>query len=375
MGQAYTPGLKVSPRMHLRLQRLLPLKGDVLVKPGDHVTATDVVARTLMPGDVVPVNLANALSIPPSEVPECVKVKVGDTVEVGQPLARSKGIFGLFQSEYRSKSAGTVESVSEVTGQMILRGAPLTVEVRAFITGEVVHVIAEEGVAIEAEVTLIQGIFGVGGEAYGNVVCACDAPEQELTPERITEEMKGCVIVGGGRMTGAAVDRALEVGAAAVVSGGMDDADLKEILGYDLGVAVTGSEKLGLTLIITEGFGEIAMAERSFGLFRDSEGRPAAVDGTTQIRAGVMRPQVVIPVGEANPAEPVKPLIAAGGLEVGTPVRIIRDPDFGKLGKVADLPTEPTVLDSGSKARVLIVELDSGEQRTVPRANVELIEQ
>ena len=31
------------------------------------------------------------------------------------------------------------------------------------------------------------------------------------------------------------------------------------MLGYDLGVAVTGSEKLGLTLIITEGFGEIAM--------------------------------------------------------------------------------------------------------------------
>ena len=43
-------------------------------------------------------------------------------------------------------------------------------------------------------------------------------------------------------MTGAAIRKAVGVGAAAVVSGGMDDADLREILGYDLGVAVTGSD-------------------------------------------------------------------------------------------------------------------------------------
>jgi hypothetical protein len=55
-------------------------------------------------------------------------------------------------------------------------------------------------------------------------------------------------------------------------------------------------------------------------------------------------------------------------------VRIIRDPYFGVLGTVGDLPAEPHVLGSGSKARVLEVKLDSGESVIVPRANVELIE-
>ena len=70
----------------------------------------------------------------------------------------------------------------------------------------------------------------------------------------------------------------MKVGAAALVSGGIDDQDLKEILGYDLGVAVTGSEKIGLTLIVTEGFGEIAMAERTFRLLasRNSTRPPSA---------------------------------------------------------------------------------------------------
>ncbi len=38
------------------------------------------------------------------------------------------------------------------------------------------------------------------------------------------------------------------------------------------------------------------------------------------------------------------------------------------------LPSEPQVLASGSSARVLEVELVSGERVIIPRANVELIE-
>ena len=61
-------------------------------------------------------------------------------------------------------------------------------------------------------------------------------------------------------------------------------------------------------------------------------------------------------------------------LEIGSLVRIIRDPHFGVIGTVANLPPEPQVLESGSKSRVLGVKLADGEQVTVPRANVELIE-
>jgi len=60
-------------------------------------------------------------------------------------------------------------------------------------------------------------------------------------------------------------------------------------------------------------------------------------------------------------------------LDIGTPVRIIRDPHFGLLGSVSALPEQPAVLGSGSKARVLEVALENGQRVTVPRANVELV--
>lgn len=375
MANAYTPGLKVSPRMTHRVRRILPIKGEVLVEVGTDVAARDIVARTYMPGDVLPVNVANKLSMPAADVPDCMLVKEGDSVKSGDVLARTKGIFGMFKAEAKSDFEGTVESVSDVTGQVIIRGAPLPVQVEAYISGTIVEVVPEEGVVIEADVAFVQGIFGIGGETYGEIKLACKTHEQELTADLITPEMKDCVIVGGARMHDSAIEKARSVGAAGVVSGGLDDQDLRDFLGYDLGVAITGSEKVGLTLIVTEGFGDIAMAERTFDLLRSLEGRQASINGTTQIRAGVMRPEVVIPLGRDTAKDDGpgsdRP---AGLLEIGTQVRIIRDPYFGLIGKVSDLPSEPQVLGSGSKARVLAVKLNSGESVVIPRANVELIE-
>src|SRR5262249_28593011 len=151
------------------------------------------------------------------------------------------------------------------------------------------------------------------------------------------------------------------VGVSALVSGGIHDRDLEQLLGYSLGVAITGSEQVGLTLIITEGFGEIAMAERTFKLLASREGDAGAVNGATQIRAGVMRPEIVIPLTGKQGKDASESPPAGGYLEIGMPVRIIRDPYFGLIGSVSALPPEPRVLASGSKARVLEVKLSSGE--------------
>ena len=374
MANAYTPGLKVSARTRHRARRLLPIAGDVLVRVGDRVNARQVVARTFMPGDVTLLNMAKLLAMPPADVPACMLKKEGDPIAPGEALARTKGIFGKFRTEYTSKVSGTIESISSVTGQVIVRGEPLPLQVIAYLAGSVVEIVPDGGCVIEAEVSFVQGIFGIGGETFGPIRMACKRHDQELTDDLIRPEMKGCVVIGGARVTEVAIEKARKVGVSAIVSGGIDDQDLKKFLGYDLGVAITGSEQVGLTLIITEGFGEIAMAERTFHLLASREGEDSAVNGATQIRAGVMRPEIIIPrttpqfVGEHEAAH------SGGYLDIGVSVRIIRDPYFGLIGSVSALPPEPRVLESGSRARVLEVRFDGGDSVTIPRANVELIE-
>ena len=122
--------------------------------------------------------------------------------------------------------------------------------------------------------------------------------------------------------------RARAFGVAAVIVGGFDDRDLRRLLGRDLGVAITGSEDLGFTLVLTEGFGHIRMADRTWKLLVDHAGHAASVSGATQIRAGVMRPEILIPLeGEHARAEETQ---AAGGIEIGT---LLRNPDWVQLAE------------------------------------------
>jgi hypothetical protein len=374
MGQAYTPGLLVTAETTFQTRRILPLAGNVKVSLNQQVSAIDVVAETFMPGNVTPLNMANALSVPPVEVPGIMLKKVGDTIAPGDILARTKGIFGYFKNEYISKIHGTLESISKITGQLIIRHEPIPIQVKAYVHGKVVQVIASEGVVVETKASLIQGIFGVGGETLGKLHLCTNDPQAPVTADQIRPEMQGKVVIGGARMTREAVDKARQLGVAALVSGGIDDQDLKEILGYDLGVAITGTEQLGITLIITEGFGDIGMAKKTFELLQTHAGKEASVNGATQIRAGVLRPEIVIPLtNTTSQFTEVAPTVGGGVLELGAMVRIIRDPYFGVLGNVTGLPAEPKVLGSGSKARVLEVTTEQGEFLIVPRANVELV--
>ena len=374
MTHAYTPGLLVSDKILLQKRRILPLKGTVKVHAGDVVGPDDIVAETALPGEAQPVNVSNLLGVTPEEVPECMLKKVGDPVEEGELIGQSKSFFGMFKSKATAPMSGTIENISEITGQVFLRGAPIPVQVRAYVSGKVVEVIEEEGCVVETWASFVQGIFGIGGEAHGEIKIVCGGPNEQLTVDKIDDSCAGKILVGGELVRASALKKAIAVGAKGVVSGGFNDRDLIDFLGYDLGVAITGQEKLGITLVVTEGFGEIAMAQRTFDLLKSLEGQTASINGATQIRAGVIRPEVAVPRTDIAETTDVSHAMEIQGLAVGSPVRVIRQPYFGKLGTVSDLPPELHVLDSGSKARVLEVEFPDGVRAIVPRANVEMLE-
>ena len=159
----------------------------------------------------------------------------------------------------------------------------------------------------------------------------------------------------------------------AIVAGGIHDRDLRQLLGYDIGVAVTGTERIGITLIVTEGFGMIPMAEYTFKLLSSRNGEKASVSGATQIRAGVMRPEIIVP-GYPKNVTTCKKEDGRGWIEPGDPVRIIREPHFGVIGTVKSLPPELTKVGSESHVRVLEVDLPGGETLVIPRANIEVLE-
>jgi len=300
----------------------------------------------------------------------------GDSVETGEPLAETRPLIRWFKTTVKAESSGTVENISTVTGQIMLREPPLPVQVPAYVDGVVVEVLPEEGVVVETSGAFVQGIFGVGGECWGTLHLMAGSLGDPLEPSRITPDCRGKIVVATGLVSHAAIERAREVEAIGVIGAGVRDQDLRELLGFDLGVAITGSEDIGLTVILTEGFGEIAMARRTYDILEACDGREASISGATQIRAGVQRPEIIVPAdGSVPDGGSASGVAHSEGMTEGDLLRVIRAPYFGRIGKVAELIADLRKVESGARVRVLEVEFDDGSLAVVPRANVELIEE
>ncbi|MHB8635534.1 MAG: hypothetical protein ACYC96_03565 [Fimbriimonadaceae bacterium] len=371
MAGAYTPGLTVSGDIVVRRVRRLPIKGEVLVKDGEAVQPHTAVARALLPGALQTIKLAEKLGVEAKDAASQVQIKPGETIEKGQLIAESKGFLGRFKQQVVSDFTGTVDSISGVTGNMLVREAPIPVEINAYIEGQIVDILPEEGAIVETRCAMVQGIFGVGGERTGVVRLAVADPQKPLEASDIQASDAGKFLVGGSGVTADALTRAGTVGVAGIITGGVRDADLIKLLGYDIGVAITGQENIPFTLVVTEGFGFLSMAIRTFDLLRSLEGKAASINGATQIRAGVIRPELIVPLA----ADVAKSTASQQTFEltIGAPIRVIREPYFGQLGTVTELPSQLVTVDSGTEVRVLKAKLADSRDVVVPRANVEII--
>ena len=373
MAHSYTPGLKVLHHAKVEKSRRLPIKGEITKQVGDLLKPEDVVAKTDLPGNVQMLKVANVLNIGPADVPDVMLVGEGGIVKKGQMIAETKGLFGFFKSDVKSPIDGTIESISDVTGQIVMREAPIPVEVDAYMYGTVKEIIPDEGVIVEADAAFIQGIFGIGGESRGTMEILVTNREQELTADLLNEAHKGKIVVGGSFVSLETYKKALTLQIAGIVVGGFNYYDLEEILGYTLGVAITGSEDLVTSLILTEGFGNIRMGSRTFDLLNKKDGKFVSINGATQIRAGVIRPEIVIPLQKNEIPETSVHKSDDRGIGKGSLVRIIRAPYFGKMGEVVSLPPELQQMESETMVRVAEVKIDSGVLN-IPRANLEMVE-
>jgi len=289
-------------------------------------------------------------------------------------LAETRGFLGMFGAKLIAPVCGTIEYISPVTGTLGLREAPTPLDLTAYIAGVVEEVLPEEGVTLVAEGALVQGIFGVGGERRGALKTVATGPDAPLDDALLTPACAGCVLLGGATANVTHIRRAIEVGAVGLIVGAVSDAVLRAYLGYDIGVAITGHEDVALTLILTEGFGQLAMAARTFQLLDSLQGREASINGATQIRAGVIRPEIIVPERLATQSD--HPATRESELLVGCRVRLIREPYFGRFATVIAMPAELRQIETEAMVRVAEVRLeDDATTAMVPRANVEIIQE
>ncbi|MHB9058343.1 MAG: hypothetical protein ACYC53_05935 [Bacillota bacterium] len=312
------------------------------------------------------------LGCKPRDLPKFMIKKIGDEVKRGQFVAKKGEAQAFFTKTARTPISGIIAEVNDQTGYVTIARPFKEVVVKGYIKGVAREIVPARGIVVEAPAVRLTGIFGVGRETHGDLKILCQKADQTLTDEMITAECEGKIVVGGAFATNEALKKAVDTGVKGVITGTASYLNIVKSLGVKLGVGITGQEDIGTTVILLEGFGHLAMHEEAFNVLKSLEGRHASINGATQIRAGAIRPEVIVPfsdwTGEVTETKPVDE-----DLSIGQAIRVINAPYFGELGRITAIPREPVVVETEARVPVVEVELASNSQRAVvPRANVEV---
>jgi len=353
----YRPPVGVVAFARLEWERLLPIPGQVLVRVGDKLEATDVVARALQPGALYALNAARALGVGNSALPRYMVKAEGEDVQERQVLAAKGGIFGLFRKKCVAPVSGSIAAVAQ--GRILLEREPVTIELRANVRGEVISVIPDRGAVIASTGALVRGAWSSGKEGYG-IVRVIGEREKPLTADLIDSSCHGAVVVGGASVTREALDKAQEVKVRAIVVGGLD-ANLRE-----------RAAGLDYPVVAMQGFGELPMSISAYALFEKHQGREAMVAPRQSARASA-RPEIMIAL--PSDQEAIRAAAQWGEATPGSRVLLTRSPYAGLAGQVADEPQRLQDPDTGIVFWGVHVLLDDGRKLAVPLTNLDLIQQ
>ncbi len=229
------------------------------------------------------VNIAKKLDIKPAHVPGYFKYKVGDFVEKDQLLVSDPKRMILIQSP----TTGTIKKIDNTTGEVTIQYDVEPTPLYAFARGTVSEVKEEYSVTIDTKAVRLYGSVGFGGEASGNLAIVENQSD-------ISEDIRGKIVACLSPVNGEFLRKCADYGASGAVIPSISNADWVDFHGKEMGVAVTGDEKLPFPIIITEGFGDYSMPESYRNILAESENKIAGLTGRTQIRAGVIRPALFI---------------------------------------------------------------------------------
>jgi hypothetical protein len=325
----------------------------VVVRVGQKVTATEVIAETSLPREHVLINVSHALGVSVEQANKLIQCKRGDKIAKGTVIAETGG---LIARSVQAPEDGRVVVVGD--GQLMLEVGLNHIELRAGIPGEVAQIIPDRGAIIHGSGALIQGRWGNGRLDYGLLLSLAEAPDAVMDPASVDISMRGSVILGGYCGDKKVLDNAAEM----LVRGLVLSSLAPELLPTAM--------QMRFPIVVLEGLGKYPFDAAAHRLLTTNAKREVAVNAEATGRYSSTRPEVMIPLPASQPP-PIPPETET--LAEGLQVRVNRAPWFGAVGSVASILPELTPLPNGIRARSAAVKLQSGELVTVPLVNLEVL--
>ncbi len=349
------PVTHILPLTMVRRQRELPVPGSVTVRVNERVQAQDVIAEAELAPRHYFLDLSRGLGVPVRETAGHLVKGRGDDVEAGEVIA---GPVGVARRTVRAPAeGGRIAAVSEGRVLFEARGRPF--ELRAGFPSVVISTDGVRRVSLEATAALLQGVWGNGKQDFGVLRMVGEGPDSQLRPAGLDIQLRGAVLVAGFADNPAPFHQATELSVRGLILGGLSSE------------LIPMARRLPYPVLVVEGFGRLPISRPVFDLLKNNAGREAAVEARPRSPFAGERPEVIIPLPSNRNVDLPEEVIPLGE---GRRVRIVRGPNRGTVGVVANLPEKAVGYASGVWARSAFINVEGATSLTVPLANLEILE-
>jgi len=245
------------------------------------------------------VPIADTLMIKPSIITNYLSIKQGEFVREGQIIAQivtesPTGAAGYIK--VHSPSTGFVKEINPVTGCVKIQYEADPFYLKAFVNGRINDVTGNQGVTIESNSIFLQGAIGFGGENTGRLKVGYFVDLQASLAGTTSNE--NIIIAVKENLTPSMLEWIKIKNIKGVIAASIDNKEWVNYHKKEIGVAITGDEDLGYSIVLIEGFGTSQLDEKLFSYFEKFQDRNISINGRTQIRAGIIRPQIILPALE-----------------------------------------------------------------------------
>ncbi len=379
MDQLFTSSrVRVKKDAVIRVKRSLPQgKGRISIMTGQEVSPGDIIGEGQSSAGFRSFNLAHELRVSPKQALRFLKRPLGQIIYQGELLAAREVLFGLRRKIFLSPVDGLVDYYDEGSGILRIKLLPKVSKLASGVYGIVEEINPTTGtILIKTVASIIYGVFGSGREREG-IIRVLGRPDELISSRQITEQMRGQIVVGGSLVFQEALEQAISSRVVGIISGGTNSCDYRSMVGGDWNLFKKHWSDVGLTLMVTEGFGSIPIGDDIFELLQEYDRRFGIMDGN--------RARLILPSGDPNSialvrrtrlpvSTTVEPAldIDLAALQVGGLVRLVSPPGVGRQGKIVAIDETPTLLPSGLKSTLVTVSTQMAKFR-VPYQNLEII--
>jgi hypothetical protein len=348
------PVTHLLPLANIRRERLLPVNGRVIVRAGQKVNATDVIAEARLATEHLVLEVARGLGLPADKADKLVDRKVGEDVAEGDVIA---GPVGVFARAVRAPKPGRIVAIGG--GQVLLELVSRPYELRAGLSGMVTELVPDRGAIIECNGALIQGVWGNNLIEGGILTVLARNPGDELLSIRLDVSMRGAIVLGGPCTQADVIRTAAEIPLRALILSSLTP-DLFPVV-----------SQVRMPVLVLNGIGKVPMDDATYKILSTNDKRGICVNAAPWNRYNRTRPELVIPLPSSGQLTPPR---EADIFAPGQTVRVVQSPNRGAIATIVTLRPGVVAFPSGIRMPSAILQMENGEKATFALANLEVIE-